>query len=234
VKVIDLPTQAEVHCIDGPVGRSTYIIGNPTNHEVTHLVVKSDLPPFREYLVPVDFVEETTPERIKLKCTRDNLYQMQPFEIEVYIRTEIPGYIYWSNVAPVPGDTTQAAPTSIPVRQQNIPVGEIVLQRGSRVEATDGYVGQVYELLINSKNMQVIHIVLLERHFLRKKEITIPVSLIERVDDDTVYLTLDRQSIRELPTTPKQRWPREGKEIGRVKKRFSSFVEIFNGLLRRN
>ncbi len=232
--MIDLPTHAEVHCIDGPVGRSTYIIGNPTNHQVTHLVVKSELIPFREYLVPVEQVEETTPNRIRLKCTRDDLYKMEPFEIELYIQTEIPGYIYWSNVISVTGDTTQAATTSIPVRPQNIPVGEIALQRGSRVEATDGYVGQVNELLVNSKNMQISHIVLLERNFLKKREITIPVSLIERVDDDTVYLTLDRQSIRELPTTPKQRWPREGKEIGRLKKRFSSLVEIFGGLFRRN
>jgi hypothetical protein len=42
------------------------------------------------------------------------------------------------------------------------------VRRGARVEATDGYVGQVDELLINSNNMQVTHLVLLERHIFQK------------------------------------------------------------------
>ena len=58
--MIDLPTKAEVHCSDKAAGRSTYVIGNPTDHELTHLVVKSNQPPYHEYLVPVDQVEDTT------------------------------------------------------------------------------------------------------------------------------------------------------------------------------
>jgi len=84
----------------------------------------------------------------------------------------------------------------------------LALRRGARVEATDGYVGQVDELLINSNNMQVTHLVLLERHILQKREITIPVSQIDRIDQGTVYLTLDRQSVEDLLTTPIQRWTR--------------------------
>ena len=83
----------------------------------------------------------------------------------------------------------------------------MAVRRGAQVEATDGYVGQVDELLINSNNMQVTHLVLLERHLLEHREITIPVSQIDRVDEDTVYLKLDRQSVEQLPTTPIQRWP---------------------------
>ncbi len=45
--MIDLPTKAEVHCSDGPAGRSTYVIFNPKNHQMTHLVVQSNRPPFR-------------------------------------------------------------------------------------------------------------------------------------------------------------------------------------------
>jgi sporulation protein YlmC with PRC-barrel domain len=93
----------------------------------------------------------------------------------------------------------------IPLKRQNVPPGEIAVQRGVRVEATDGYVGQVEELLINSNNKQVTHLVLLERHNLKKREITIPVSQIDRVDEDTVYLKLDRQSVEMLPTTPRRR-----------------------------
>ncbi len=209
--MIDLPINAEVYCSDGIAGRSTYTIGNPVNYRSTHLVVKSYRPPFHESLVPVDQVAETTDNRIKLKCTRDELHKMNPFEIEEYVQTEIPGYLYWStapDVPAVPGYTMEPKITFTPEKRRNIPVGETVLRRGARVEATDGYVGQVDELLINSINMQVTHLVLLERHIFQKREITIPISQIDHIDEMAIYLKLDRQSVEALPTTPIQRWTR--------------------------
>ena len=209
--MIDLPTQAEVHCSDGIFGRSTYIIGNPINRRITHLVVQSILPPFREYLVPVDQVEETTDSRIKLKCTRDELNRLDPFLYEEYIPADFPDYLSWPYVLPAgsgANSVRQEVVTFTTVTHQNIPEGELALRRGARVEATDRYVGQVDELLINANNMQVTHLVLLERHILQKKEITIPVSQIDRIDQGTLYLKLDRQSIEALPTTPIQRWTR--------------------------
>jgi hypothetical protein len=71
--MIDLPTKAEVHCSDGAAGRSTYVIFNPITHQMTRLVVQSEWPPFHEVLMPVDQMEETIPNLIKLKCTRNDL-----------------------------------------------------------------------------------------------------------------------------------------------------------------
>jgi sporulation protein YlmC with PRC-barrel domain len=207
--MIDLPLNAEVYCSDGAAGYSIYLIGNPTNRQITHLVVKSNWPPFRETLVPTDRVEETMDARIKLKCNRDELHKMPPFEIEAYVRTEIPGYLYW----PSPSGMAYMSPSDVvesytPVKRQNIPQDELALRRGARVEATDGYVGQVDELLINSNNMKVTHLVLLERHIFQKREITIPISQIDHISEDTIYLKLDRKSVEELPSAPAQRWPR--------------------------
>jgi uncharacterized membrane protein/sporulation protein YlmC with PRC-barrel domain len=206
--MIDLPTKAEVHCSDGVAGRSTYVIVNPANRQMTHLVVKSEWPPFHEVLVPLDQVEETTSDLIRLKCTRNDLNKMGPFEVEEYIRTEMPGYLSWPYLLPM-GLYPEEVVKYIPVKRRNIPQGEFAVRRGARVEATDGHVGQVDELLINSNNQQVTHLVLLERHILTNREITIPVSQIDRVGEDTVYLKLDRQSVEMLPTTPVQRWPED-------------------------
>ncbi len=200
---------AEVRCTDGIAGRSTYVVGNPNNHQITHLVVRTIEPPFHEYLVPIEMVDETTPDRIRLNCTLYDLYQMKPFEVEVYVRTEIPGYVYWSTLPPVPGYSPVIASTYIPVSEYNISQEELALRRGARVEASDGYIGTVDELLINSNNNQLAYIVLHEEPFLKKRKISIPISQIERVIGDTVYLKLDRQAIEKLPTTPKQRWPRK-------------------------
>jgi hypothetical protein len=164
----------------------------------------------------VDQVEETTDDRIKLKCTRNELIKMEPFEVEEYKRTEMPGYLYWSHVQPAVVDMSDAVEIYTPVKRQNVPAGELALQRDARVEAADGYVGQVDELLINAKDMQVAYLVLLERHIFQKREITIPVSQIDHVSEDTVYLKLDRQGVKALPTTPRQRWADEGLPEGRA------------------
>jgi uncharacterized membrane protein len=214
--MIDLPTNAKVHCSDGPAGISTYVIFNPETHRLTNLVVKSDWPPFDEYLVPVDQVEETTNDLIKLKCTRKELYAMEPFESEQYMRTQVPATIKYPYYYPGIGIDTSAVDTFIPVRLWNIAPSDMPLRRGAQVEATDGPVGQVDELLINSNNMQVTHLVMLERRLLEHREITIPVSQIERVYDDKIYLKLDRQSVEQLPTTPMQRWPQDEHERVRL------------------
>ncbi len=203
--MIDLPTKAEVYCSDGIAGISTYVIGNPINHQVTHLVVKSSRPPFHENLVSVDMVEETAPNRIQLKCALNEIETMEPFEYEEYIRTEYPTYLclpYMPAARPIEEDVV----SNVLVKHHNIPWGEIAIWRGAKVEATDGYIGQVDELLINSLNTRVTHLVLRVRHMLKDRVITIPVSQIESVNEDKIYLRLDRHSIEELPTTPIQRW----------------------------
>ncbi len=205
--MIDLPKKPEVHASDGMAGFVTYLIANPENHAITHLVVKSIRPPFREMLVPVEQVNATTPDRIQLKCSRNDLDLMEPFETEEYVQSELPGYIYWTdaygtNVPPVPGYTTEGVPALIRIKRRNIPQGEMAIRRGARVEATDGYVGHVDELLVDPNTLQVTHLVLSDRHIFQRWEITIPVSQIDHVHEDTIFLKLDKQGVDELPATP--------------------------------
>lgn len=207
--MFDLPTQAEVRCLDGAAECSTYVIANPDNRQITHLVVKSSRSPFGEYLVPVEMIEKTTPNRIMLKCTKDDLNEMEPFEHDEYMLTRLAGSGIQSGpyVLPAGGyEKNGDVDAYIPVTLRNIPQGEKAVRRGARVVASDGYVGQVDELFVDSNNMQVTHLVLLERHLFKKREITIPVLQIDYVSEDTIYLKQDRKSIEELPTTPIQRW----------------------------
>ena len=153
--MIDLPTKAQVQCADGIAGQSIYIIGNPINNEITHLVIQTYLPPFHEYLVPIDEIDESTGDWIKLKCTRDGLNEMEPFEFEEYIRTQLPGYLRWDGVPAIPGITTEPVTAFIPIKRRNVPQDELVLRHDAIVNATDGYVGRVDKLLIDSNGMQV-------------------------------------------------------------------------------
>jgi len=199
--MINIPAKAIVYCANGIAGRSTYIIGNPKTDEITNLVVQSNRPPFHQYLVPIDQVNMTSDGRIKLKCNREDLHKMVPFESEEYIHTELPGYLRWEDVPAIPGFTTEPVATFISVKHRNIPPDELALHRGARVEATDGYVGEVDELLIDSKDMQVTHLVLVAKHMFEERKIKIPVSQIDYIYEDAVYLKLDKQRVDELPAT---------------------------------
>jgi hypothetical protein len=232
VNVIDIPTNARVDFSDGASGQSTYVVANPVTRQITHLVVKNDWPPFRETLVPIELVEETGPDWIHLKCSKAALDRMQPFEVQEYIRTEKPDYLNWpyvlpsGSLVPLEGLTPLEQVEYVPIKRQNIAPEEIAVRRGTRVEATDGYVGQVDELLVNSNNLQVTHLVLSERHIFKHREITIPVSQIDSMIDNTVYLKLDKKSVEELPTTPVQRWPREENIEARVNDALMNNKEI--------
>jgi sporulation protein YlmC with PRC-barrel domain len=201
MKVLDLPMTADVYCADGHGGHSTYVIGNPDTQQVTHLVVKEDRIPFAERVVSIDHVVETTHEMIRLRCTKNELAQMPPFIQTEYILADIPNceaaYLYpnWSVTVPM-------EKRYIPLEHESIPAGELAVHRGAGVEASDGYVGRVDEFLVDPENEHATHLVMREGHLWGQKEVTIPVSAIARVEEDTVYLKLDKAGVEALPAVP--------------------------------
>jgi sporulation protein YlmC with PRC-barrel domain len=216
-KTMDIPLDAEVKCVDGNCGRSTYVILNPATKEMTHIVVQEkELLPI-ERLVPISMIEDSTPERIQLKCTKDQLGEMERF-IETHFIPADPsylgdwydayarygpggmygGYMVWPYAVPADGQ--------VPVEEEKVPAGELALRRGAHVHATDGQVGRVDEFLIDPEKGHVTHLVLREGHLWGQKDVTIPVSHIKRIEADDVYLTIDKSRIESLPEIPIHRW----------------------------
>ncbi len=94
-----------------------------------------------------------------------------------------------------------------PVEHQQIPGGELALRRGTRVEATDGYVGKVDEFVVDPKNGDITHLVMREGHLWGQKDVIIPLSALGTTLNDTVFLKLDKHQIEFLPTFPlHRRW----------------------------
>jgi sporulation protein YlmC with PRC-barrel domain len=199
---MDIPVGADVQCVDGPCGQSTHIVLKARTEEVTHLVVRERRFPHTEYLVPLTLVTESTPHLIRLRCTKDELEKQEPFLRTEFLEVDIPRYgggqtMMRPYFAPEPG--------WLPVEYESVPPGELAVSRGSHVEATDGRVGQVDEFLVDPTTEHVTHLVLREGHLWGQKEITIPVSEIDRFREDTVYLKLDKRSIEALPAIPVRR-----------------------------
>lgn len=203
--MIDIPINAQVECKDGKCGESVAVVVNPTTQQVTHFAVRvKSIPDPAERLVPVDLVVETKPNLIRLRCNRDELAELEPFLETHYIETVqpemYPVYLAYEYPYVTPMEISQ-----IPIEVERVPPGELAVHRGTMVEASDGYVGRVGELLVDPSSGHITHLVLQEGHAWGKKEITLPLSAIDFVREDTVHLKLDKKAIEQLPAIPVKR-----------------------------
>ena len=202
-----VPLDAKVVCTDGPCGKSITIIANPITRALSYIVVEdaiSDTPVQR--LVPVELLAESTAHSIGLSCTQDEFVALEPFAHTEFVRTE--------QTLAYPTAATYELAYVMPVEQihvpidvESIPSGELAIRRGTRVEATDGSIGTVGELMIDPASGSVTHLVILEGHLFGKKELTLPLDAVDHmsVATDTVYLKLDKKAIQKLPHIPVKR-----------------------------
>jgi sporulation protein YlmC with PRC-barrel domain len=202
---MDIPLNAEVHCADGVCGRSTYVVVNPVNEQVTHVVVREEWFPQAEYLVPLDLVTESTSDTIHLRCMKKDLVMQAPFIEVEYVEGDLPGFRYekgnymlWPYNVPEEGEV-------IPVETERVPPGALAVRRGAHVRAIDGRVGRVDEFLVDPVSEHITHLILREGHLWGQKDVTIPVSEITHIEEDTVHLKLTKKQIEALPTIPLRR-----------------------------
>jgi sporulation protein YlmC with PRC-barrel domain len=202
---MEIPLQAQVECADGACGRSVYILIDPLFDRVTHLVVKEDLSPNTEYIVPVGFISTTIADTIQLNCSKAELEQMKPFVKTEFVESKMPvqnvgftGGMYGiGSYYYMPEITAQ-----VPVQHFQIPLGELAVQRGTRVEAKDGYVGKVDEFVVNPETGNITYLVMREGHLWGAKNVLIPISAMDDTGDDTLFLNIDKQRLKSLPTFP--------------------------------
>ena len=199
---MEIPLQAQVECTDGFCGISAFALINPVTERVTHLVVREDSTR-TEYIVPLDLISETIAGSIQLRCSKAELETMDPFIKMSFIEEEMRSsydihqeygmgsHYYWPYVSHT---------IRVPVDIQQIPMGELAVRRGTRVEATDGYVGRVDEFVVNSESGHITHLVMREGHLWGQKDVIIPLSALGDTREDTVFLKLDKSQVESLPT----------------------------------
>lgn len=199
---MDIPMKAKVECADGPGGYSTRVVIDPTNRKMTHVVVKERRSPHSERLVPIRYISDTTGDRIRLRCSRHELSEMRALVLTEYVQDEIRdadeapyGYLLHPYVLL----------KRMAVKHRSIPPGELGVRRGARVRATNGPVGRVDEFVIDPDSGNITHLVLQEGHLWDQEEVMIPITEIERIEERTVHLALDRDGVKALPAIPVHR-----------------------------
>jgi sporulation protein YlmC with PRC-barrel domain len=208
---INIPIDTGVKCADGVCGVSTHVVINPISKKVTHLVVKQKEFPHIERMVPVEWVTQTTSNLIQLECTKEKFGHQEPFTETEYVKLD-PVDVPPVAPAPFTGGTYFYWPYSvaeseryIPVEHEHVPPGELAVRRGARVEATDGHVGQVDEFLVDPGDEHITHLIMREGHLWGQKDVSIPLSAIGRIEEDTVHLKLNKDEVGALPAIPIRR-----------------------------
>lgn len=73
---MNIPLNAEVYSLDGPVGRAITTLLNPATQKITHLVVAEKNTPDIKRLIPLKFIKKTTRRLILLSCTMETVSKM--------------------------------------------------------------------------------------------------------------------------------------------------------------
>ena len=195
---------SHVRCSDGTRGEVIRVIVNPVHEEITHLVVEPGHKKAKARLVPLDLVDETDGQ-VRLRCDRAEFDKLEPAEETQFMPGTGNGYSgygpdqvgFWPYYALGPsglGGTEVVGSLTYDA----VPQGEVDVQRGDPVEATDGDIGRVQGLVIDQGSRHVTHVLLQEGHLWGRKEVAIPVGAVTEVADG-IRLSLTRHEVRDLP-----------------------------------
>lgn len=201
---------SEVRCSDGVCGKVSRVVVDPLARAVTHLVVDPSHGSDVGRIVPLHLVDETTAE-IEIRCTTAEFEQLEAAE-ETHFLHDGDGYPGYDRghvlISPYYGlgmggmgmggmDLgAMAGPQA--VTTDSIPVGEVVVRRGEHVHASDGEIGHVQGLVIDSGSHQVTHVLLQEGHLWGRKDVAIPIGAVTKVTDG-IRLNLSKQQVQDLP-----------------------------------
>ena len=197
-----IPLRADVHCtdIEGPIGHSLYVVLDPIAEQLTHVVVRDRQRSDVERLVPLELVQETAPKRIWLSCTKGEFRGLRPFIAREYLRTKSPfGDYDRDGVLVLPYALPKNGPMPGGREHRSIPRNELAVRRGWRVEATNGPIGTVDEFMLDPADGSITHLVLRKGHPWGERDVVIPLSEIDRVKDNVVYLRLNKMRVGLLP-----------------------------------
>ena len=132
---------AEVSCTDGACGKLSRVVVDPVARVVTHLIVEPRQGHEPARLAPLGLVDSAAGE-IQLNCTSAEFDVLDPAEETRFITDgmDVPNYrptdvVFWPYYA------NRGARGAL-ATSDTIPVGEVEVQRGEHVHASDGHMAR--------------------------------------------------------------------------------------------
>jgi sporulation protein YlmC with PRC-barrel domain len=206
-----IPIDVEVQCSDGPAGHTAAIIIDPAARQVTHIVVKGKGALLGEFLVPLAMIDQCTPYSVILRWSREKLAAAPRFDKAMSVDADGISADDMSADDMSTDDTLMypyagvndinfgaPAPSSF-VQVEQVPGSGVAVHLGAHVDASDGRVGKVDEFVVNRDTGAIVYLVLRHGHLWKKEEIAVPISEVDHIADDIVYLKLDKAGVEALP-----------------------------------
>jgi sporulation protein YlmC with PRC-barrel domain len=210
-----------VRCTDGVVGELADIVIDPIEKRVTHLVVRSHHGDDAR-LVPIDLADAAGEgsHEISLRCTIGEVHALSDVQEFAYLRlgetpTSDPDWdIGVQDVLALPyytgtgfGEPIGPIDQNVGVTYDRVPKGEVEVRRSSGVVSSDGqYVGEVDGFLVDDDE-HITHFVLERGHLWGRREVTVPIGAVAKVESDTVTVDLSKDELAALPSHRVHRWP---------------------------
>ena len=203
-----------VRCTDGVYGELADIVIDPLEKRVTHLVVEPEQREGEARLVPVQLAKSRDAEQreIELECTLNEAEGFESVREAAYIRlgesrVEDPDWdVGVAEVLAMPyynglGVDTYAGEfdSSVTMSYDRVPKGEVEVRRASAVISADGHsLGEVDGFVVDADE-HITHFVLERGHLWGRKEVTIPIGAVARVESDAVHVALSKDEVGALP-----------------------------------
>ena len=206
-----------VTCTDAAFGELADIIVDPISRRVTHIVVEPHGHHTEARLVPIERARAAG-DGLALDCSTAEVEALEPVHESAYVRAgeRIAADPEWDigpeDVLALPvyqelngmGTTIDPDP-HVMVSYDRIPKNEVEIRRSSAVLSTDGHhLGHVEGFLIGAN--QTADIVLERGHLWGKREVVIPASAVERVQNDSITLSLTKDEVGALDVRRVHRW----------------------------
>jgi hypothetical protein len=96
--------------------------------------------------------------------------------------------------------TIYSSPEFRKVKHLNIPEGEVAMDHGTRVRATDGKGGRIERLMVDPMSGSLTHLVVREGPVWAPKAVPVPIAEVKRMGEKAVYLRTSRAGIEALPS----------------------------------
>jgi sporulation protein YlmC with PRC-barrel domain len=203
-----------VHCTDGAYGELTDIVIDPLEKRVTHLVVQPEQSVGEARLVPIELAKGRDDEQhaIELDCTLDKAQGFESVHESDYLRLgespaqdpdwdvgieDVLAMPYYSGLDAGPLYPDEVA--GVVVYYDRVPKGEVEVRRASAVISADGHsLGEVDGFVVDA-DKHITHFVLERGHLWGRKEVTIPIGAVARVESDAVHIALSKDEVGALP-----------------------------------
>ena len=203
-----------VRCTDGVYGKLADIVIDPLEKRVTQLVIQPEHSEDEARLVPIQLAKSGDGEQreIELQCTLDEAQGFESVREAAFLRlgespAEDPDWdVGVEDVLAMPyyagldvGSYSGELDSNVTIYYDRVPKGEVEVRRASAVISADDHsLGEVDGFVVDADE-HITHLVLERGHLWGRKEVTIPIGAVAKVESDVVYLALSKDEVGALP-----------------------------------